>query len=211
MFTQLARPTARRRQGSVLGALLLFMACTARTTTMTDADLTNFATRYAAAWSSQDPARFAALYSEGGTLAVNGGAPSVGRGAIMATAQAYMTAFPDMRVTLAPCAGRTVTPCFTGHGPGRIPALAGRGRQCASTDMSGGPSARMACSPSRKAISTTRSISVGEGRRDPFLTRGDVGFPHPSRRDRSPWRIRNPSSARLRPVAVFVQRRVSLV
>jgi len=63
MFTQLARPTARRRQGSVLGALLLFMACTARTTTMTDADLTNFATRYAAAWSSQDPARFAALYS----------------------------------------------------------------------------------------------------------------------------------------------------
>jgi len=67
---------------------------------MTDADLTNFATRYAAAWSSQDPARFAALYSEGGTLAVNGGAPSVGRGAIMATAQVYMTAFPDMRVTL---------------------------------------------------------------------------------------------------------------
>ena len=100
MFTQLARPTARRRQGSVLGALLLFMACTARTTTMTDADLTNFATRYAAAWSSRDPARFAALYSEGGTLAVNGGAPSVGRGAIMATAQVYMTAFPDMRVTL---------------------------------------------------------------------------------------------------------------
>lgn len=67
---------------------------------MTDAELTTFATGYAAAWSSQDPARFAAHYAERGTLVVNGGAPSVGRAAITATAHAYMTAFPDMRVTL---------------------------------------------------------------------------------------------------------------
>ncbi len=70
MFTQ-----RRRRQWSVVGVLLLFTACTTRTATMTDADVIKFATSYAAAWSSQDPARFAALYAESGSLVVNGGAP----------------------------------------------------------------------------------------------------------------------------------------
>lgn len=155
MFTQ-----GRRRQGSVLGVLLLFTACTTRIATMTDADVTKCATRCAAAWSSQDPARFAALYAEGGSLVVNGGAPSVGRVAITATAQAYMTAFSDMRVTLDSEAIRTGTPCFTDHGPGRIPGLAGLGRRCASTATSGGPSARMVCSQRRRVILTTLSISV---------------------------------------------------
>lgn len=66
---------------------------------MSRADLTEFATRYAAPWSSQNPAEFAAFYDERGSLAVNG-APSVGRAAITATARAYMTAFPDMVVEL---------------------------------------------------------------------------------------------------------------
>jgi steroid delta-isomerase-like uncharacterized protein len=60
--------------------------------------LTDFATRYAAAWSSQDPARLAAFYAVNGSLTVNGGSPSVGRPAITATARAYMTAFPDILV-----------------------------------------------------------------------------------------------------------------
>jgi hypothetical protein len=66
-------------------------------TTMSEADLKEFATRYAAAWSSQNPDEFAAFYDERGTLTVNG-APSVGRGAITNTARVYMAAFPDMVV-----------------------------------------------------------------------------------------------------------------
>ena len=62
--------------------------------------LTDFATRYAAAWSSQNPASLASFYAENGSLVVNGGAPSVGRAAITETARGFMTAFPDMRVTM---------------------------------------------------------------------------------------------------------------
>jgi uncharacterized protein (TIGR02246 family) len=80
-------------------AIVSVTACTPNEGSMSQADLTKFATRYAAAWSSQNPVEFAAFYDEGGTLTVNG-APSVGRAAITATARAYMTAFPDMVVTL---------------------------------------------------------------------------------------------------------------
>jgi len=62
--------------------------------------LTEFATRYAAAWSSQNAASLASFYAENGSLTVNGGTPSVGRAAITATAQGYMTAFPDMLVKM---------------------------------------------------------------------------------------------------------------
>lgn len=67
---------------------------------MNQALLTDLGTRYAAAWSSQDPARLASFYSEAGSLTVNAGPPSVGRPAITATAQAFMTAFPDMVVKM---------------------------------------------------------------------------------------------------------------
>ena len=40
---------------------------------------TDFANRYAAAWSSQSPARLAAFYTEDGSLTVNAGAPSARR------------------------------------------------------------------------------------------------------------------------------------
>lgn len=67
---------------------------------MNEPELTDFATRYAAAWSSQDPASLAAFYSDSGSLTVNAGAASVGRAAITATAQAFMSGFPDMVVRL---------------------------------------------------------------------------------------------------------------
>lgn len=64
-------------------------------------ELVDFAERYTAAWSSQDAARVASFFCEdGGSLAINGGIPSVGRAAIMATAQSFMTAFPDLQLTL---------------------------------------------------------------------------------------------------------------
>ena len=67
---------------------------------MDQTKLTDFAKRYAAAWSSQQPDRLASFYAENGSLTVNGGTPSVGRAAISATAQGFMTAFPDMVVKL---------------------------------------------------------------------------------------------------------------
>ena len=67
---------------------------------MNQTKLTDFATRYAAAWSSQNPATLASFYAENGSLTVNGGAPSVGRAAITATAQGFMAAFPDMVVKM---------------------------------------------------------------------------------------------------------------
>jgi hypothetical protein len=42
----------------------------------------------------------AAFFSEGGSLRINNGAASVGRPAVNAAAQAFMTAFPDMVVTM---------------------------------------------------------------------------------------------------------------
>jgi uncharacterized protein (TIGR02246 family) len=63
-------------------------------------NLTDFATRYARAWSSQNPGSLASFYAETGSLTVNGGTPSVGRQAITATAQGFMTAFPDMLVKM---------------------------------------------------------------------------------------------------------------
>ncbi|MEP7064498.1 MAG: ester cyclase [Gemmatimonadota bacterium] len=59
-----------------------------------------FATRYTAAWCSQDPERVASFFAENGSLAINGAAPSVGRAAIAASAHGFMTAFPDLIVQM---------------------------------------------------------------------------------------------------------------
>jgi hypothetical protein len=62
--------------------------------------LRDFATRYAAAWSSHEAAGVASFFAPGGSLRVNAGAPAVGRPAIAGVAQAFMTALPDLRVQL---------------------------------------------------------------------------------------------------------------
>lgn len=67
---------------------------------MTDDKLKEFATKYTAAWCSQNAASVAAFYAENGSLKINNGTPSVGRKAITAAAQDFMTAFPDMAVTM---------------------------------------------------------------------------------------------------------------
>ncbi|HET9000195.1 MAG TPA: ester cyclase [bacterium] len=64
------------------------------------AKLRDFALRYTAAWCSQDPASVAAFYSTDGSLSINEGAPATGRSAITEVAQAFMTAFPDLRVLM---------------------------------------------------------------------------------------------------------------
>jgi predicted ester cyclase len=68
---------------------------------MDAAQLREFGTKYTAAWCSQNAASVAAFFAERGSLKINNdGAPSVGRTAITAAAQGFMTAFPDMVVTM---------------------------------------------------------------------------------------------------------------
>ena len=62
--------------------------------------LRQFATRYAAAWGSQDAASVAEFFSPAASLKINAASPAVGRAAIAAAAQGFMTAFPDMTVTM---------------------------------------------------------------------------------------------------------------
>jgi len=59
-----------------------------------------FAEAYTAAWCSHDPARVASLFTEDGSLSVNQDPPAVGREAITAVAQGFMTTFPDMKVIM---------------------------------------------------------------------------------------------------------------
>jgi hypothetical protein len=67
---------------------------------MNPEELTDFSTRYTAAWCSQDANSVAALYSEYGSLQVNDGAPAIGREAITDVAQSFMTVFPDLEVSM---------------------------------------------------------------------------------------------------------------
>jgi uncharacterized protein (TIGR02246 family) len=55
---------------------------------------------YNAAWCSQNPASVASFYEENGSLSVNDDPPAVGRTAITEIAQGFMTAFPDMKVSM---------------------------------------------------------------------------------------------------------------
>jgi uncharacterized protein (TIGR02246 family) len=81
-------------------ALVLLAACQSEEAPTDMSELTAFATRYAEAWSSQDPEAFARFYAENGSLTINDGEPSAGREAVEQTAREFMTAFPDMRVRL---------------------------------------------------------------------------------------------------------------
>jgi hypothetical protein len=67
---------------------------------VSDTTLQAFAARYTAAWCSQQAASVASHFAEGGSLTINAGTPAVGRDAITASAQAFMTAFPDMIVAM---------------------------------------------------------------------------------------------------------------
>ena len=66
-----------------------------------DADqLTEFGTKYTAAWCSQNASSVAAFFAENGWLKINDGTPAVGRAAITASAQSFMTDFPDLVVAM---------------------------------------------------------------------------------------------------------------
>lgn len=62
--------------------------------------LRDFARRYTAAWCSHDPKRVAAFFATRGSLKVNDGSPARGRDAIAAVADGFMSAFPDLQVSM---------------------------------------------------------------------------------------------------------------
>jgi uncharacterized protein (TIGR02246 family) len=74
--------------------------CKSRGSLMDDEKLKGFAKKYTAAWCSQNAASVASFFAENGSLKINNGTPSVGRKAITAAVQDFMTAFPDMVVTM---------------------------------------------------------------------------------------------------------------
>lgn len=67
---------------------------------MDAAKLKAFGAQYTAAWCSQNASSVATFFAESGSLQINEGSPAVGRMAIAAAAQGFMTAFPDMVVTM---------------------------------------------------------------------------------------------------------------
>ena len=81
-------------------SLLVLTGCTAGSAEMEAERVREFAAQYTAAWSSQDAASVASFYKQDGSLTINEGDPSVGREAITAVAQEFMTAFPDMVVEM---------------------------------------------------------------------------------------------------------------
>ena len=79
-------------------ALSAVAACTPERGLMSESRLAEFASRYTAAWCSHNAPGVAAFYSESGSLTINDGTPAVGRPAIAAAAQDFMTAYPDLIV-----------------------------------------------------------------------------------------------------------------
>lgn len=67
---------------------------------MLSTELTTFGKTYAEAWCSQKPENVASFFATNGSLTVNNGTPAIGRQAIAKVAEGFMTAFPDMVVTM---------------------------------------------------------------------------------------------------------------
>jgi SnoaL-like polyketide cyclase len=87
-----------RVSATALALSALVSACTGEEESMSDSRLIEFATRYTAAWCSHNAPSVATFYSESGSLAINDGKPAVGRQAVEAAAQSFMTAYPDLVV-----------------------------------------------------------------------------------------------------------------
>lgn len=126
-----ASPGSRFKQGLVAGLMSVLMAWTSPAWPGDEAaapKLVDMATRYAAAWSSQDPAALAAFYEVNGVLVVNDGEPAAGREAVAARAAGFMEAFPDMVVSLVEVTGSGQQAVFHWHWTGTNTGPGGTGR-----------------------------------------------------------------------------------
>ncbi len=84
----------------VTALAFVMLGCNSQGSTVDPARVRQFATNYTAAWCSHNAASVAAFFAENGSLKINAGPPAVGRAAITAAAQGFMTAFPDLVVTM---------------------------------------------------------------------------------------------------------------
>jgi len=84
------------RSVAAVALLALLAGCGPKDQPLDFAELQDLAARYTAAWGSQDAASVAAFFAKDGTLQINDGTPAVGREAITAAAQGFMTALPDL-------------------------------------------------------------------------------------------------------------------
>lgn len=96
---------SRYLAASLLALLLVGAPPAGAQSTMDFMAVVDFAKRYAAAWSSQDPELLASFYSPDGSLQVNDGETANGREAIAARARGFMEAFPDMVVEMTAIQG----------------------------------------------------------------------------------------------------------
>ena len=99
------------RTSAFVVAILVAPGCTNNKDAVTS-EIQEFAQRYADAWSSSDAQLLASFYTDHGSLQINDGDPAVGRDAIAAVAQSFMTALPDMIVRLDSLAGSREHPQF---------------------------------------------------------------------------------------------------
>jgi hypothetical protein len=99
---KVAKKSAEIKRTMIAAAVALsaVAGCASKEVSMDAAQLEEFATSYTAAWCSQSPASVAEFFAEGGSLKINDGEPSVGRVAITAAAQSFMTVLPDMVVAM---------------------------------------------------------------------------------------------------------------
>ena len=112
----------------VAGAVVGLLGCENGKPEMDMTELTELGTRYAAAWSSQDPALLASFYALEGSLKVNDGAPAIGREAIARTAGDFMTGFPDMVVRMEEMSVGGDRVIFRWHWTGTYTGPGGTGR-----------------------------------------------------------------------------------
>jgi uncharacterized protein (TIGR02246 family) len=89
-----------RAAALALVAAVGLVSCAVRETRLDPLAVRDFATRYTAAWCSQDPGRVASFFAPGGSLKINDSAASVGREEIATAARGFMAAFPDLVVRM---------------------------------------------------------------------------------------------------------------
>ena len=106
-----------------------------------EGQLRRLAEGYTAAWCSQNPARVAGFYSPDGSLRVNADPPAVGRDAITAVAQGFMSDFPDMQVIMDDLVVMVIRPSTTGLSWAQTPAQPAPASASTSAVMKNGVSA----------------------------------------------------------------------
>jgi hypothetical protein len=92
-------------------------------------NLRDFAAGYTAAWCSRNPASVAALFSPQGSLRVNDGTPALGREAIAEVARSFMSAFPDLHLTMDDLIPRGASAEFHWTLPGTHKGASSRGKR----------------------------------------------------------------------------------